>query len=152
MRLSKFLLFVIPLFYFSCKTQKISTSSSEKTQVDSLIVELPKIDTVIIEEVQDSVEIFAHRLLKDTIIITAVGDMMLGTNYPNDSYLPPNEGKNQLAQIDSLLAGGDILFGNLEGVILNEGGIHKNCNNPKTCYIFRSPEYMLTRIKEAGFN
>jgi len=135
MRLSKFLLFVIPLFYFSCKTQKISTSSSEKT-----------------EEVQDSVEIFAHRLLKDTIIITAVGDMMLGTNYPNDSYLPPNEGKNQLAQIDSLLAGGDILFGNLEGVILNEGGIHKNCNNPKTCYIFRSPEYMLTRIKEAGFN
>ncbi len=146
------LLFILSfLFVFSCKTQKI-TSTTSTPPIDSVEVVLPKIDTVIIEEVQDSVEIFAHRLLKDTIIITAVGDMMLGTNYPNESYLPPNKGKNQLAQVDSLLAGGDILFGNLEGVILNEGGRHKNCKNPKTCYIFRSPEYMLLRIKEAGFN
>jgi len=138
-------------FIFSCKTQKI-TSTTNQPSIDSVVVVLPKIDTVIIEEVQDSVEIFAHRLLKDTIVITGVGDMMLGTNYPNESYLPPNEGKNQLVQVDSLLAGGDILFGNLEGVILNEGGTHKNCKDPKTCYIFRSPEYMLSRIKEAGFN
>ncbi|MCF6360295.1 MAG: CapA family protein [Cyclobacteriaceae bacterium] len=141
----------IVILAFSCKTQKIAKTPSTTTPVDTVQVELPKADTIIIE-VQDSVDIFAHRLLKDTIIITAVGDMMLGTNYPNDSYLPPNEGKDQLAQVDSLLAGGDILFGNLEGVILNKGGIHKNCKNPKTCYIFRSPEYMLERIKEAGFN
>ena len=28
----------------------------------------------------------------DTISITAVGDIMLGTNYPNKSFLPPNDG------------------------------------------------------------
>jgi len=150
MRKLSFIL-LVTLFIFSCKTQKIAKTPSTTIPADTVQVELPKADTIIIE-VQDSVEIFAHRLLKDTILITAVGDMMLGTNYPNDSYLPPNKGKNQLAQIDSLLVGGDILFGNLEGVILNEGGIHKNCKNPKTCYIFRSPEYMLDRIKEAGFN
>ncbi len=122
-----------------------------ESKEDSVIVELVVADTIL-KEVQDSVEIFAHRLLKDTILITAVGDMMLGTNYPNKSYLPANEGKSQLAAVDSLLSGADILFGNLEGVILNEGGKHKNCKNPKTCYIFRSPEYMATRIKEAGFN
>lgn len=136
---------------FSCKTQKITTASTKSTAQDSIRLSTPPIDSVKIET-QDSVEIFAHRLLKDTIRITAVGDMMLGTNYPDTGYLPPNEGKNQLTNVDSLLSGGDILFGNLEGVILNEGGIHKNCKNPKTCYIFRSPEYMATRIKDAGFN
>lgn len=145
------LAFVIIAIAFSCKTQKISQSTPKVVQADTTVVEIIAPDTVIIE-IQDSIKIFAHRLLKDSIIITAVGDMMLGTNYPNKSYLPPNEGKGQLNKIDSLLAGSDILFGNLEGVILNEGGIHKNCKNPKTCYIFRSPEYMLARIKEAGFN
>jgi Bacterial capsule synthesis protein PGA_cap len=152
MRAAKFLFITVLVFVFSCKTQKISTSAPNKVQADTLMVETPRPDTLIVEEVQDSVNIFAHRLLKDTISITAVGDMMLGTNYPNDSYLPPNEGRGQLTKVDSLLNGSDILFGNLEGVILNEGGTHKNCKNPKTCYIFRSPEYMLTRIKEAGFN
>jgi len=151
MRVAKILLLIAPVFVFSCKTQKITKTPSTSTPIDTVQVEPTKADTIIIE-VQDSVEIFAHRLLKDTVIITAVGDMMLGTNYPNNSYLPTNEGKGQLAQIDSLLAGGDILFGNLEGVILNEGGTHKHCNNPRTCYIFRSPEYMAMRIKEAGFN
>ncbi len=150
MRKLSFLL-LITLFSISCKTQKIAKTPSTTTPIDTVQIAPPKAGTVIIE-VQDSVDIFAHRLLKDTIVITAVGDMMLGTNYPNNSYLPPNEGKDQLAEVDSLLTDGDILFGNLEGVILNEGGIHKNCKNPKTCYIFRSPEYMLARIKEAGFN
>lgn len=122
---------VIVIIVSSCKTQKLTTTTSPINQ-DSVLVELVVIDTIK-AEIQDSVEIFAHRLLKDTILITAVGDMMLGTNYPNDSYLPINRGKNQLTQVDSLLAGSDILFGNLEGVILNEGGKHKNCKDPKTC-------------------
>jgi len=152
MRYSFIALLVFSLFTFSCKTQKIIKTSTLTTQLDTFLI--PSIDTLAISipVIQDSVQIFAHRLIKDTIEIIAVGDMMLGTNYPDDSYLPPNKGKHQLESIDSLLAGGDILFGNLEGVILNEGGTHKNCNNPKTCYIFRSPEYMATRIKEAGFN
>ncbi len=144
-------LLLISSIFFSCKTQKIATQSNVDIKTDTIPAEIVLIDTVIIA-LQDSVELFVHRIFKDTITITAVGDMMLGTNYPNDSYLPPNEGRGQLTKIDSLLKGGDILFGNLEGVILNEGGKHKNCKNPKTCYIFRSPEYMAVRIKEAGFN
>ncbi len=151
MRVLKPFFLVYVLFIVSCKTQKITNSTTAKSKIDTVLVETVLVDTVIIA-LQDSVEIYAHRLLKDTITIIAVGDMMLGTNYPNNSYLPPNKGKNQLAQVDSILAGSDILFGNLEGVILNEGGKHKNCKNPKTCYIFRSPEYMAVRIKEAGFN
>ena len=146
-----FILLSSVFFVLSCKTQKITTSPPSPTPKDSAIISKPILDTVKVD-LPDSVEIFAHRLLKDTIEIVAVGDMMLGTNYPDNSYLPRNEGKDQLTGVDSLLSGSDILFGNLEGVLLNEGGKHKNCKNPKTCYIFRSPEYMATRIKEAGFN
>jgi len=148
----KIIYFFLGVFLIiSCKTQKLTKTPSQTLKLDSLIIDSAFIDTMLIEA-QDTVDIFAHRLLKDTVTIIAVGDMMLGTNYPDNSYLPSNQGKNQLASIDSVLKGADILFGNLEGVILNEGGTHKNCKNPKTCYIFRSPEYMVSRIKEAGFN
>lgn len=139
----------------SCKTQKVSTTkkqpSSDSTQVTLSIpdtipttpTELPVLDTVALQ---------VHRLLPDTIRIKAVGDMMLGTNFPDPSYLPPNEGRDMLSSVATELSGADILFGNLEGVILNEGGTPKHCNNPKTCYLFRSPEYMVTRLQETGFN
>lgn len=139
----------------SCKTQKLTKATNSTLVKDTLATAPIKADTLALiqePEVQDSIEIYARRLLKDTIEISAVGDMMLGTNYPDNSYLPPNKGKGQLSSIDSFFRQSDIVFGNLEGVILNEGGNHKNCRNPKTCYIFRSPEYLLNRIKEAGFN
>ncbi|MCB0496420.1 MAG: CapA family protein [Cyclobacteriaceae bacterium] len=154
MRQFSILLLAVVVLTFSCKTQKLATTTTSKIKADTIpAIVLPN-DTLIVETEtpQDSVEIVAHRVLKDTILITAVGDMMLGTNYPEESYLPPNEGKYQLREVDSLLRGGDILFGNLEGTILNEGGEHKTCKNPKACYIFRSPEYMAARVKEAGFN
>lgn len=152
MRQLSILLFAAIIFTFSCKTQKLAKTQPGETKPDTIPSQLP-IDTVTIKiEKPDTVDIFAHRVLKDTLLITAVGDMMLGTNYPDKGYLPPNNGKLQLTQIDSFLVGGDIQFGNLEGVILNDGGEHKVCKNPKACYIFRSPEYMATRIKEAGFN
>jgi len=44
-------------------------------------------------EIQDTVEIGIYRVFKDTLTLIGVGDIMLGTNYPNDSYLPSDSGK-----------------------------------------------------------
>lgn len=77
---------------------------------------------------------------------------MLGTNYPSESYLPPNQGRDLLADVRSLLRGADITFGNLEGTILNEGGTPKTCRNPDLCYVFRSPESYVSHFAEAGFD
>ncbi len=88
----------------------------------------------------------------DSFTIIGVGDMMLGTNFPSENYLPANQGRNLLAPVKEYLQSADVTFGNLEGVVLNEGGTPKNCNNPETCYIFRSPEYMVERLIEAGFD
>lgn len=84
--------------------------------------------------------------------IIGVGDMMLGTNYPSPSYLPPNGGSDMLADVREILSSADITFGNLEGTILDKGGTPKRCNNPAACYVFRSPESYAQHFADAGFD
>jgi hypothetical protein len=88
----------------------------------------------------------------DTINIVAVGDIMLGSAYPSKNNLPPNDGINSFKAVESFLKG-DIIFGNLEGVLLNNGNSSK-CKglNPNSCYAFRMPERYAKIIKNAGFN
>ncbi|MEN8248017.1 MAG: CapA family protein [Bacteroidota bacterium] len=149
----------ITIIFSSCKTQKSVTKATKPApEIDTVKVELEvEKDTIPIDTIQKTIEIDTIAVIpptpkKDSIIITGVGDIMLGTNFPNKGYLPPNQGKNILAGISSIFEGADIVFGNLEGVILDSGGTQKNCRNPKACYLFRSPEYMGDRLKEAGFN
>jgi len=133
---------------------KVSQKSQKDPYLDSIAMQLDtliKLPPVEIAE-QDSVELNIYRVLKDTVSIVGVGDIMMGTNFPEEYYLPPNEGRDLLSGVDSILRSADITFGNLEGVILNEGGNPKYCSNPKLCYIFRSPEYMVQNLKDAGFD
>lgn len=88
----------------------------------------------------------------DSISIIGVGDMMLGTNYPSASYLPINDGKDILTPVKYILENADITFGNLEGVILSEGGTVKSCSNPSSCYAFRMPNHYVNYFKDAGFD
>jgi len=90
--------------------------------------------------------------IKDTISITAVGDIMLGSAFPSKQNLPPDDALNSFAAVDSLLKG-DIVFGNLEGCFLNSGNSNK-CNgvNPNSCYAFRMPNRYAAIYKNAGFN
>jgi hypothetical protein len=87
-----------------------------------------------------------------TYRVIGVGDMMLGTNYPSAGYLPANGGKDLLADVEELLKDADVTFGNLEGTILDKGGTAKRCNNPKLCYVFRSPESYAQHFVNAGFD
>ncbi len=87
-----------------------------------------------------------------TFSIVAVGDMMLGTNYPDPKYLPPGDGSQLLAPLLHELRSADITVGNLEGTLLNEGGTPKRCDNPDACYAFRSPESFAQHFADAGFD
>jgi poly-gamma-glutamate capsule biosynthesis protein CapA/YwtB (metallophosphatase superfamily) len=91
-------------------------------------------------------------VLEDTVVtLVAVGDMMLGTNFPDNSLLPP-AGELLLKPLWSVLQRGDLTFGNLEGTLLNQGGELKNCSDWSKCYAFRQPEYFADQLKEAGFD
>ncbi len=86
------------------------------------------------------------------IPVIGVGDIMLGTNYPNESYLPLNDGSGLLSRLEDILKSATVTFGNLEGVILDEGGTVKKCQNPDLCYAFRMPEVFVDNLVNAGFD
>ena len=85
----------------------------------------------------------------DSITVTAVGDVNMGTSFPSSAFLPANEGKDLFATVSSLLKG-DMVFGNLEGPLL-DGGETKKCSSNRNCYAFRTPTRLAPRLKEAGF-
>jgi hypothetical protein len=83
--------------------------------------------------------------------IAAVGDMMIGTDYPQN-HLPDDDGIAFLAQVAPWLWAADIAFGNLEGVLVDGGEPAKKCSNPQACYLFRSPTRYAHLYRAAGFD
>jgi poly-gamma-glutamate capsule biosynthesis protein CapA/YwtB (metallophosphatase superfamily) len=85
------------------------------------------------------------------ISIASVGDMMIGTDYPQD-HLPDDDGRGFLQNVAPFISAADIAFGNLEGVLIDGGTPGKKCDNPKACYLFRSPTRYADHYKNAGFD
>src|SRR5262245_5258264 len=65
------------------------------------------------------------------ITIAAVGDIMMGTDYP-DNTLPDDDGVGFLAGVAPILSSADITFGNLEGVLMDGGEAVKRCRTAVT--------------------
>ena len=85
------------------------------------------------------------------ISIAAVGDMMIGTDYPNN-HLPDDDGVSFLEDVAPYLQRADIAFGNLEGVLMDGGEPAKQCRNLDACYLFRSPARYAVHYRNAGFD
>lgn len=91
--------------------------------------------------------------LIDTLCIIGTGDIMLGTNYPSRSYLPPGDDCSPLlGPVHHILQSGDLLFGNLEGVFCSRGGTPKKCRDTTSCYVFRMPDQFSSCLVEAGYD
>jgi poly-gamma-glutamate capsule biosynthesis protein CapA/YwtB (metallophosphatase superfamily) len=87
----------------------------------------------------------------DTLTVIGVGDIMMGTNYPEDK-LPPDDGSFLMKEIEPVLQNADVTFGNLEGTLLDAGGKPKTCKDPKVCYAFRTPVRYVKNLVNAGFD
>ena len=90
----------------------------------------------------------------DEIVVTAVGDVMLGTTFPADSPLPPNDGADLLREVTPLLKRGDVVLGNLEGPMFDGNGESPKCRGKAEghCFAFRVPTRYAAHLKTAGFN
>ena len=85
---------------------------------------------------------------------------MIGSTFPDESRLPPEDGAGILAAFTPVLQGADLAFGNLEGPML-EGGVSTKCGAPKAgsddasgkanCFAFRVPTRYGRYLKDAGF-
>jgi hypothetical protein len=88
----------------------------------------------------------------------AVGDIMMGTDFPDSTYLDPRlvPGVDPADLIGPdlvrILGSGDVVFGNQEGALFDEGGESKRCRNMEACYAFRSPEWYAGLLADMGFN
>jgi poly-gamma-glutamate capsule biosynthesis protein CapA/YwtB (metallophosphatase superfamily) len=82
----------------------------------------------------------------------AVGDIMMGTIYPVD-ILPPDDGKGMFKAVRGEFQGGDIVLGNLEGTLCDEGKPMK-CKVPLkgNCFEFVMPTRYSVHLKDAGFS
>ena len=87
------------------------------------------------------------------IRVAAVGDIMMGTTFP-EPILPPEDGATLFRSVAPLLAGHDIVFGNLEGP-LTDASLSPKCPKPRyngrPCFAFRTPPRFAARLAEAGF-
>ncbi len=86
-----------------------------------------------------------------TLTVAAVGDMMLGTEYPDDR-LPGDDAAGYLAAVTPWIESADIAIGNLEGVLADGGEPGKKCSNPAACFRFRMPTRYAQRFVDAGFD
>ena len=89
----------------------------------------------------------------DTVCIAAVGDMMLGTSYPDNKTLPPDSAKNSFKAVSGEWRNADVVFGNLEGTLLDTGApAHYKMHQLSKAWLFRMPVSYGKVFKDAGFN
>jgi poly-gamma-glutamate capsule biosynthesis protein CapA/YwtB (metallophosphatase superfamily) len=93
----------------------------------------------------------AQNPFRDTVTVIGVGDIMMGSSYP-ESVLPPQNGALLMTEVEHILKNADVTFGNLEGTLLDSGGKPKTCKDPKVCYAFRSPVSYVQNLANAGFD
>jgi hypothetical protein len=87
------------------------------------------------------------------ITFALVGDVMLGTAFPDEKLLPPDDGWSLLVPAAPVLAAADVAFANLEGP-LADAGVSEKCARakPGRCYAFRSPTRYAAHLERAGVN
>ncbi|MGM0593540.1 MAG: CapA family protein [Pseudomonadota bacterium] len=109
------------------------TAQSEQT--------LPRLQERVAQEVEAP---------RPNVTVAAVGDIMLGTDYP-EPRLPPQP-RSLLEPVTHVLRAADVTIGNLEGVLQDGGAPVKQCANPARCYLFRSPASYAAELAHAGFD
>ncbi len=97
-------------------------------------------------------ELAADPLPEDAITFAAVGDVMLGSTFPEE-YLPPDDGEHLLGEVTPILTGADLAFANLEGPLADEGESSK-CGKKKSakCWAYRVPTRYGKYLKDAGLD
>lgn len=89
---------------------------------------------------------------RDTVTVIGVGDIMLGTSFPDSSALPRYP-ERLFLQVRDILHSADLTIANLEGCLMDSGGTPKDCwGKTERCFIFRMPESYVTHLLDAGID
>lgn len=133
------------IYLFFCLVLLFSACSSEAVKV-------PKESGN--KRVQSSVEGALPDTVKKLYTIIGTGDILLGLNYPeNAPRIPYEDGAHLFDSVKDILRNADVTFGNLEGVLLDTGGIpKKRIDSTHACFWFRMPERYAKHLVDAGYD
>ncbi|WP_224981694.1 CapA family protein [Geomonas agri] len=85
-----------------------------------------------------------------TVTVAAVGDIMMGSDFPT-TKLPPRDGRDLFAAVAPYLRRADLTLGNLEGPLCSEENPTKQPLAGRR-YLFRTPPSYAKCLKDAGFS
>ncbi len=85
------------------------------------------------------------------ISFALVGDIMLGSDYPDSTLLPPDGGRWLFSYAAPFLRRADVAIGNLEGPITDASTCVKDVAGGRA-YAFRMPPGLAPLLAEAGFD
>ena len=97
---------------------------------------------------------FSYGQARDTvpnISFALVGDIMLGSDYPDFSRVPPDDGVFLFSDAKKILSEADVAIGNLEGPITNSDSCLKETSTGRV-YAFRMPPSLAPVLADAGFD
>lgn len=86
----------------------------------------------------------------DSLTIIGVGDIMMGTTYP-EVLIPPQDGKFLFMNVATILSAADLTMANLEGPLLNGGTCTKELVEGRS-YAFRTPPQYAANLVQTGFD
>ncbi|VFQ47155.1 CapA family protein [Desulfoluna butyratoxydans] len=86
------------------------------------------------------------------LTITAVGDIMPSSSFPDPKYLSPIPHGVFSTTLARILGDADVRFGNLEGTMAGDAPCLKACKDSTTCYAFNIPFGYADTLKRGGFN
>ncbi|MDD4964909.1 MAG: CapA family protein [Gallionella sp.] len=84
------------------------------------------------------------------IVIRAVGDVVLGSDYP-EHRLPNARDRQRIAALHLELRHADIVVGNLEGVLSDQGISRKDTSKPNV-FTFKMPTSYAATLRAMGFD
>lgn len=87
-----------------------------------------------------------------TLRLRAVGDVMMGSDFPDSSLMPPDDGATLLDGVRPLLEDADLTFANLEGPLCDGGATDKCAPGSTACYAFRTPTRYGKYLQDAGID
>lgn len=125
------LIAIILLFVLSCNAEDVQRESIKDTTKETYVA--------ISEKLEDSLR----------ITVSAVGDIMMGSDFPGP-ILPQSSGKYLFDDVKEHLKA-DVVFGNLEGPLCEGGYTSKNIRSGRS-YAFRTPPKFAKNLLDAGFN
>lgn len=125
-----------------------------RSQADSSVALTPSVESPsAIAPVESSVNPLVSTVpnqAQPALTIKAVGDIIPGTNFPNDR-LPDGDGAWLFDNVKPFFDGADILFGNFESTLTDHPNAAKDISQGQT-FAFRSPPAFANVLKQLGFD